>query len=871
MTDPLNPAAPALVPTDTTPPEIGLPELALVALIGASSAGKSSFAARHFLTSEVLSSDAFRALVSDDENSLEATKDAFESLFYVAGKRLSRGRLTVIDATSVRPDDRRTLVDLARAHDVLPVAIVLDLPRSTLEARHAARPDRDFPASVIVRQMTELRRTLRGLGKEGFRHVWVLRSETEVNAAQVRRVPLHTNRRDLTGPFDFIGDVHGCLPELRELLTRLGYVPHGESPETEHFMHPQGRTAVFVGDLVDRGPDSVGVLRLVMKMVRAGAALCVPGNHDEKLKRALEGKAVRALHGLDATLAALEKEGEDFKREVKTFIERLVSHLVLDGGRVVVAHAGLPEQYQGRSSGRVRSFALYGDVDGSKDDLGLPVRRDWARTYKGAAQVIYGHTPVARPVWVNRTIDIDTGCAFGGHLTALRYPEQELVSVAAHAQYVVPPRPLAEAEAAEVAAFDLATFSQPGKIHTRTFGGILVKGGERMAAVELWSRFGIEPGWGVYLPPTMSPVETSSQPEYLEHPAEAWAYYRAQGVPEVICQEKHMGSRAVLVLARTGEAAQRVFGREGAPDRTGRIYTRTGRAFFAGAVSGRNGADWEALILARAHAAAEAAGLWDTLQSDWAVLDAEILPWSLKAGELLRGQYAAVGAAGNAVLPAAAAALAQAAERGLDVAALQTSTEERAAALHAYREAYRAYVRRVDGVDDVQIRPFHLLASAGGVHSDKDHLWHLNTLGTLADADPGLFGRTDYRVVALSDPAAVAGAEAWWHALTEAGGEGMVVKPLTFLDAENRSLQPAVKVRGREYLRIIYGPEYTRPDNLKRLRARALGAKRARALREFHLGLEGLARLAEGASTSNVQECVLGVLALESDPLDARL
>jgi protein phosphatase len=247
------------------------------------------------------------------------------------------------------------------------------------------------------------------------------------------------------------------------------------------------------------------------------------------------------------------------------------------------------------------------------------------------------------------------------------------------------------------------------------------------------------------------------------------------------------------------------------------------------------------------------------------------LPWSLKAGELLRGQYAAVGAAGNAVLPAAAAVLAEAAARGLDVTELQANIQDRAAALHAYREAYRAYVRRVEGVDDVQIRPFHLLASEGTVHTDKDHLWHLNTLGTLADADAGLFGRTAYRVVDLADSAAVADAEAWWHALTESGGEGMVVKPLTFLDAENRSLQPAVKVRGREYLRIIYGPEYTRPDNLKRLRARALGAKRARALREFHLGLEGLARLAEGAANTSVQECVLGVLALESDPIDARL
>lgn len=842
-------------PPESPTPEIKLPELALVALVGASSAGKSTFAARHFRPSEVLSSDFFRGLVSDDENNLDATADAFDALFYVAGKRLARGRLTVIDATSVRPEDRRRLVDLARQHDVLPVAIVLDLPRSVLEARHAARQDRDFNPQVIGRQVTELHRTMRGMSKEGFRHVWTLKTEAHVDTAQVTRVPLYTNKKHLHGPFDFIGDVHGCLPELRELLEKLGYTVNGDD-----VIPPVGRTAVFVGDLVDRGPDSAGVLRLVMNMVRSGAALCVPGNHDEKLKRALDGKAVKALHGLDVTLAQVDAAGREFKSEVQAFIDGLISHLVLDGGKVVVAHAGLPEKYQGRSSGRVRSFALYGDVDGSKDDLGLPVRRDWAAEYRGGALVVYGHTPVATPRQVNRTINIDTGCAFGGALTALRYPEMQTVSVPARAQYAVPARPLAEPETA-IDTLDLAEFVQKtGRIATRTFGGILVKAGERAAAVETFSRYGIDPRWCVYLPPTMSPVETSELEGFLERPDGAFAYYRAQGAVQVICQEKHMGSRAVLVVARDAEVARTRFG---VPSGIGSIYTRTGRPFF--------NPDWEAELLARAQKAIARAGLWETLNTGWLALDAELLPWSLKAEELIKSQYAAVGAAGNAGLTAAVSALEAAVERGADVQDLLTRTRERAADLSAYRDAYRAYVRRVGSPDDVRIMPFHLLASENAVHSDKDHLWHLHTLARLADADAKLFGATQYRVVRLGNAESENAATAWWTELTASGGEGMVVKPLPFFDPENKQLQPAVKVRGPEYLRIIYGPEYLRPEYLKRLRARALGAKRARATREFHLGLEALSRFVECAPNAAVHECVLGILALESDPIDARL
>lgn len=843
----------------TQPPfVIQLPELALVVLIGASSAGKSSFAARHFEKSEVLSSDFFRYMVSGDENSLAATQDAFDSLFFVAQKRLRRGLLTVIDATSVKPASRAALVKLAREQNVLPVAIVLDLPPSLLQERHAARTDRAFDPRIVAQQSQQLRRAAGGLAKEGFVQVWTLRREEEVNAAQVVRQPLSSNRSDLRGPFDFIGDVHGCLTELRELLTALGYT--GDLPQ-----HPAGRQAVFVGDLTDRGPDSAGVLRLVMDMVRVGAALMVPGNHDDKLRRALLGHQVSGKHGLAGTLEQLEAWGQPFKDEVLQFIARLPSHLRLDGGAVVVAHAGLPEHLQGRSLGRVRHFALFGDVDGSLDEAGLPLRRDWAADYHGAARVIYGHTPVARPQWVNRTINIDTGCAFGGALTALRYPELELVGVPAQRQYAEPSRPFLAADtgaAALTQPLDWQDLSADIRLSTPT-GPVRLRPAERLSALETYARYGIDPRGCLYLPPTMSPVESGRRPDALEYPTEAFEYYRQQGLTEVICEEKHMGSRALLLLTRSPEVAQQQFGRsDGA---AGYIYTRTGRAFFT--------PDWERQILQRAQLAAEEAGLWAELDTNWLLLDAEILPWSLKAHELIREQYAAVAVAGRAALSAEEALLATCTHLP-ELAARQQHAQARLQALNQYQRVYRAYTQQVDGPQDIHIKPFHLLASRGKVHSDQSHLWHLQTLARLTEADPKLFGNTAYQLVQLTNAASEASAVNWWENLTqfdEAGklGEGMVVKPLEFLPGPR--IQPALKVRGREYLRLIYGPEYLLPEHLERLRQRAIKTKRTRALREFGLGLEALRRVTEGEDLPRIHECVLGVLALESEAIDARL
>ena len=420
---------------------LDIPELALVVLIGSTSSGKSTFARQHFKATEIISSDQCRAYVSDDEGDQSATGDAFDLLHHWANLRLKRGKLTVIDATNVQPYARKPLLQLAREQHVLPVAIVFDLPDRLLIARHRARPDRDFREQVVGNHQRDLRKSIANLQKEGFRYVYVLKSPEEVALVTIQRSKLWNNRADEHGPFDIIGDVHGCLTELRELLTKLGYFITKDPDGTQHVAHPTGRKAFFVGDLIDRGPDSVGVLRLVMQMVVDKTALCVPGNHDDKLGRYLAGKKVTLNHGLADTVAQIEAEPVAFREQVNTFIYNLVSHYVVDDGKLVVAHAGLKESMQGRAAGAVRAFCLYGDTTGETDESGLPVRLNWAVAHKGRAMVVYGHTPVPEAEWLNNTIDIDTGCVFGGKLTALHYPERELVSVPAHMMYAESKRP----------------------------------------------------------------------------------------------------------------------------------------------------------------------------------------------------------------------------------------------------------------------------------------------------------------------------------------------------------------------------------------------------------------------------------------------
>ena len=848
---------------------IELPDPSLVVLVGPSGCGKSSFAAKHFRPTEVLSSDFCRGLVSDDENDQAATNDAFAVLHFIAGRRLAAGRLTVVDATNVQREARKPLIELAREHDLFPVAIVLDMPEALCQERNRGRPDRNFGPHVVRQQRSQLRRSLKGLQREGFRRVSVLRTPEEVDASTIARAHLWTDRSDEAGPFDVIGDVHGCVAELVELMQRLGYEVAGEGDDVA-VTPPDGRRAVFVGDYVDRGPDSPAVLKLVMAMAEQGTAICLPGNHDAKLVRKLKGRDVQVTHGLGETLSQLEAEPEEFRDRVRDFLDGLVSHCVLDNGRLVVAHAGMKQRYQGRASGRVREFALYGDTTGETDEFGLPVRGEWAKDYRGQAAVVYGHTPTAEAEWLNSTINIDTGCVFGGKLSALRWPERELVSVPAARTYYEPARPFLDedqrAPADDVRPAHLLDLDDVvGKriVSTRLARTVTVREENAAAALEVMGRYAVDPRWLVYLPPTMAPTATSRRPTLLEHPEEAFSEYRSAGVPTVICEEKHMGSRAIAVVCQDADAARSRFGID--TGEAGAIFTRTGRPFF-------DDAAWTSAVVDRLRAGLDAAGLWDALGTSWLVLDCELMPWSVKAVELIQRQYAAVGAAGRASLDASVATLERAHERGLDVEDLLAHERTRRQYIDRYVDAYRAYCWSVDDPGDLKIAPFHILAGEAGVNVERDHSWHLDHLDRLSSHDPDWIITTARQVVDLTSEESQAAGADWWETLTGRGGEGMVVKPLSFLARGTRGiLQPGIKCRGPEYLRIIYGPEYTDPGQIERLRDRGLGRKRALAVREFALGVEGLERLVRREPLYRIHECVFAVLALESEPVDPRL
>jgi protein phosphatase len=614
--------------------------------------------------------------------------------------------------------------------------------------------------------------------------------------------------------------------------------------------------------------------------VQFGSALCVPGNHDMKLMRKLQGRIVQVTHGLAQSLAEIDALPEDvrapFRESLITFLDGLVSHYVLDGGKLVVAHAGMKAEMQGRGSANVRDFALYGETTGETDEFGLPVRHNWAAEYRGSAMVVYGHTPIPEPDWLNRTVNIDTGCVFGGKLTALRYPEREFVSVPAKKTYCQPARPFlaAEQQAPPLTAqqlhddvLDIDDVLGKRIVSTRLHHSVTIREENATAALEVMSRFAAHPQWLIYLPPTMSPCETSMAEELLEHPAEAFAYYRGQGVPQVICEEKHMGSRAVVIVCRDADAARERFGIK---EEEGIVYTRTGRRFF-------NNAELERSFLARCAAALTRADFWTEFNTTWACLDCELMPWSAKAQELLRSQYAAVGAAGKASIPPAVALLEQAQQRlngeaQQQLEAVRSKFANRQAAVGRFISAYRQYCWSVQSLDDLKLAPFHLLATEGRVHTHQNHSWHMETLARIGRHDAQLFMATAYKLIDVTSPASEQEGIQWWNDLTARGGEGMVAKPLDFVVRGKKGIvQPAVKCRGQEYLRIIYGPDYAAPENLTRLRSRSLGAKRSLALREFALGIEALERFVRQEPLRRVHECVFGILALESEPVDPRL
>ncbi len=400
-------------------------------------------------------------------------------------------------------------------------------------------------------------------------------------------------------------------------------------------------------------------------------------------------------------------------------------------------------------------------------------------------------------------------------------------------------------------------------ISTQLGGNIKIEADRSASALESMSRFCVHPKWINYLPPTMSPPTSSVLDDFLEHPQEAFSYYKKQGAGEVICEEKHMGSRAVIQIGKSPQAIQAAFGIT--TGEQGIVYTRSGRRFF-------NDRTIETAFIEQLAQAIDKAGIWHDLETDWLTLDCEIMPWSMKAMALIKQQYAAVGCTARLATQALHNALQHTQARGIDVSELLSANENSRLNAKQFIQAYQNYCWEVTSLSDVKVAPFHIMASAAGLHTNQDHGWHMSLIDRIVAQDESLLKKTHHQVVNFDDENSIHSAIDWWLKHTAALGEGMVVKPMDFILKENTGIiQPALKVRGKEYLRIIYGMDYTQPHNLQRLKERSVGLKRRLAISEFKLGVESLHRFVNKQPLRYVHECAFAVLAMQSQPVDPRL
>lgn len=862
--------------------KINLPHAGIVLLVGPSNSGKTTLInqliqEQQIFGSEVVSSDQFRVLVSDIEfidwnrrpkyeadalfnEYQQISKEAFEAMDYIIAKRCRLNKLTIIDATHLREYEREKYLQMAKKYHVPAIAIVLNLAETELLRRDLVR---DFPRGKnrIKQQYQHFKKTLRSIKKEGFRRCYIF-GEEELQVLNVNRLgnPLLI---DVGNGIDFIGDIHGCFDEFIEILSKLGYIENEEG----YFIHPEGRKILSLGDVMSRGPRSIETLQFFQKHVTAGLAYMIDSNHGWKIARWLDGKNVKLAHGDENVKAEFDEyeikfgieESERLKEQIRDLLLEAKSHYIIQKNGVnlaVAVHAGIKDHYIGKQSPRISDFCRYGDTDGI-DDNGKPIRKDWSIAHQSSELILWGHDPRQHPLLVNNTLNIDQGVVFGGSLTAYRFPERKFVSVKAKEDYAnVPDNPLKEWESKRLAPPNIAKFLDGYSVLTEQYGEIAIYADGTKSALDDLSHYTLPLEEIVYLPPTMSPTPKPSSLEgYLEHPNEAFEYYQANGVDTMIVEKKHMGSRGIMFLFKNKEAAKEYIGRE----TLGLIYTRTGRAFF------KKELEEEIVQVLNANMSS----YFEKYNTDFVLMDAEILPWNLKAKELIMNQYAHVGEMALLDRRKLREQLEKAVETGRDVVSWLEETDEKIHNAQVFNEVYQKYYWETEGLAGIQIAPFHTLAHSNETFFDKPHTWHMKKNKEFSGLSD-LFVETEYRIV--NDEDSMKKAIEWWEEMTEDGHEGFVVKPEFYVARyKGKLLQPAIKVRGRKYLHIIYGIDYLQPENLSRLKQRNAGKKQRNALKEFSLGLEAVNRFVRRESLERYHECVLGVLALESDPIDPRL
>ncbi|SCB86986.1 MULTISPECIES: polynucleotide kinase-phosphatase [Priestia] len=862
-----------------------LPPAGIVLLMGPSNSGKTTLLESwikkgYVKPSETVSSDQFRLLVGytdfiewtsrpkDEADVLlqeyqTISQKAFETMEYIIETRSKMGKLTIVDATHLYEDDRKRYIDLAKKNHIPCIALLLDVPTETLLERDE---NREFPRGKkrVKQQAQVFAKSKRSIKREGFRQQYVLTKE-DISELEVVRTK-NKLELDVGTGIDVIGDIHACYEELIQLLERLGYEPNEEG----FYTHPNGRKFLSVGDVMSRGPRSLDSMLFFKRHVEANLAYMIDSNHGWKIARWLGGRNVTLTHGdekvADEFTRYEEEHGtekaEALKRELKDFLLEAPSHYILTKNDVrvaVVTHAGIKDEYIGKQSYHISDFCRYGDSEGFYEN-GKPIRKDWYTNHHTKELIIWGHDCKVQPLVVNNTVNIDQGAVFGGSLTAFQYPEKQFVSVKAKENYSgTEDNPLTQWQKKRLDPPNIARFLNGYSVLTDTYGDIKVLEGTAKSAIDSVSHFTIPIEELIYIPPTMSPTPKPPVLEgYLEHPKEAFDYYQSNDVQTMVVEKKHMGSRGVLLLFKDKETAVHYVGRE----TLGTIYTRTGRSFFA--------KDVEEQILSTLNEDLMRSNYFSKYNTDFVLLDAEILPWNLKAKELISSQYAHVAEVALLDRRKLSEKLKKALKHNQSIETWLSEVNLKLKNAEVFNEVFQKYCWNIDGVEGIQIAPFHVLAHSGETFFDKTHLWHMERNAEFSSLSD-LFISTDFMVV--HDEKSMNKAIEWWESITEEGHEGFVVKPETFIarNEKGKLLQPAIKVRGRKYLHIIYGMDYLMPENLNRLKQRNTSKKQKHALLEFALGIEGITRFVNKDSIERIHECALGTLALEMEPVDPRL
>ncbi len=862
--------------------EIILPHSGIVLLVGPSNSGKTTMLSNlvekgQILRSEIVSSDEFRILVSnvdfidwrerpkDEVDSLydqyeSISNEAFTMMDSMIEARCKLNKLTFVDATHLKEEERKKYISIARKHHVPIITVILNISQETLLERDEQR-DNPRGKRRIKQQYQLFKREIRYIKKEGYTAAYVIGEKESVEF--IRRS--NQIEIDINDGIDIIGDIHGCYDEMIILLEKLGYIKN----EAGLYIHPEGRIFVSLGDVMSRGPKSLKTMQFFLKHFEHNLTYMIDSNHGWKIARWLDGKNVTLGHGDEKVAEEFKQYEEKFgaektaevKRKLKEFLVKAPSHYVFKKNGVpllVCAHAGIKDKYIGKQSRRISDFCRYGDTDGI-DERGKPIRKDWFINHKTSALIVWGHDPKPQPLVINNTINIDQGAVFGGQLTAFRYPEKEFISVKAKENYSgVDDNPLQEWERNRLNPPNIGKFINGYSVLTEQLGEINIHQDFVKPAVDTVSHFTIPLDQLIYIPPTMSPAPvTSALDHYLEHPREVIEYYRSNGIETMVAEKKHMGSRAILFLFKDKTVAKKYTGIE----TLGVIYTRTGRRFF--------NISTEEKLVKEINKDLHASNYFEKYNTEYLLLDAEIMPWNLKAKELIRNQYAHV--AENALLDRMKLKekMERAVKKNEELKNWLTEYEHKLENAKVFKDVFQKYCWEIESTNDIQIAPFHLLAHSNMAFFDRSHIWHMEKNREFSKCSP-LFVETDYKVI--SDEASEEEVIKWWEEMTSAGHEGIVIKPETFV-AKNKGklLQPAIKVRGRKYLNIIYGMDYLIPENLNRLKKRNTNKKQKMALREFALGVEGIQRFVNGESIERVHECVLATLAMECDRVDPRL